>query len=97
MSKYFCFSTLNFSRILTESREKILHLYQTLKTFLASLEPRIKLVTNTKQQNKEDVRNTDKDNMEIDDGQNLNLEQMQKTFRKGMPANKNKLSMFEVK
>lgn len=82
---------------MTESREKILHLYKTLKTFLASLEPKKRLVTNTKHQQREDERNTDKDNMEIDDGLNVDLEQMQKTFKKGASANKNKLNMFEVK
>lgn len=35
--------------------------------------------------------------MEIDDERNHNLEQMQKTYKKGQTANKNKLNMFEVK
>ena len=81
---------------MTESREKILHLYKTLKTFLESLEPKLGLVKNKKQHQKEDA-DKDRDHMDIDDERNLNLEQMPKTFTKGQSLNKNKLNMFEVK
>lgn len=68
-----------------------------MKTFLASLEPKLSLVTSKKQIQREMEEEANKDNMDIDDERNLNLEQMQKTFKKGQSANKNKLNMFEVK
>lgn len=35
--------------------------------------------------------------MEIDSEQNIDLEQMQKKFKKGQSSNKNKINMYEVK
>ena len=74
-----------------------MHLYKTLKTFLATLDPKSSFVTNKKLNKKEEETNKDEDDMDIDDQRNLNLTQMQKTFKKGQSANKNKLNMFEVK
>lgn len=81
---------------MTESREKILHLYNTLKKFLNSLEPKMSLIKNKKMVTKEEEK-LDVNQMDIDEDQNLNLEQMQKKFIKGVSSNKNKINMFEVK
>jgi hypothetical protein len=35
--------------------------------------------------------------MEFEENENLNLEQMQKKFVKGVSSNKNKINMYEIK
>ncbi len=81
---------------MTESRNKILHLYNTLKRFLSSLEPKISLIKNNKQMIKEE-ENIENREMEFEENENLNLEQMQKKFVKGVSSNKNKINMYEIK